>query len=52
MSSDSNAFAAHTREVLFLADAEIAVIKANEVDIYDASQEVSSKGPGDFKWND
>lgn len=45
VSSDSNAFAAHTREVLFLADAEIAVIKANEVHIYDASQEVVVRDP-------
>lgn len=37
ISSDANAFAAHTREVLYLADSEIAVIKANEIDVYDAS---------------
>lgn len=37
ISSDANAFAAHTREVMYLADGEIAVIKANEIDIYDAS---------------
>lgn len=43
VSSDSNAFAAHTREVLFLADAEIAVIKANEINIYDASQEAIAR---------
>lgn len=39
VASDANAFAGHTREVLFLADAEIAVIKKSEVDIYDSSQE-------------
>lgn len=37
ISSDANAFAAHTREVLYLADSEIAVVKANEIDVYDAS---------------
>lgn len=36
VSSDSNAFAAHTREVLFLADSEIALVKADQVEIYDA----------------
>lgn len=39
IASDANAFATYTREVLFLADAEIAVIKAGEIDIYDASHE-------------
>lgn len=39
LSSDANAFAAHTREVLYLADTEIAVIKRNEFDIYDSSME-------------
>lgn len=37
VSSDSNAFAAHTREVLFLADSEIAVIYADKLEIYDSS---------------
>lgn len=37
VSSDSNAFAAHTREVLFLSDTEIAVVYANKLEIYDAS---------------
>lgn len=37
ISSDANAFAAHTREVLYLADSEIAVIKRHEIDVYDAS---------------
>jgi glutamine---fructose-6-phosphate transaminase (isomerizing) len=37
ISSDPNAFAAHTREVLYLADSEVAVVRAHEIDIYDAS---------------
>lgn len=36
VSSDSNAFAEHTREVLYLADSEIAVVKVDQVDIYDS----------------
>ena len=39
VSSDANAFAAHTREVLYLADSEIAVIKTNEINVYDASMD-------------
>lgn len=37
VSSDANAFAAHTREVMYLADSEIAVVKAHEINVYDAS---------------
>lgn len=43
ISSDSNAFSAHTREVVFLANAEIAVVKADKLEIYDSSQEQISK---------
>lgn len=39
VSSDANAFAAHTREVLYLADSEIAVVKTNEINVYDASMD-------------
>ena len=39
VSSDPHAFAEHTREVLFLADAEIAQLKAHQITIYNASQE-------------
>lgn len=38
LSSDSNAFAEYTREVIFLSDGEIALIKADEIDIYDSAQ--------------
>lgn len=38
VSSDSNAFSEHTREVLYLSDTEIAVIYANKLEIYDSSQ--------------
>jgi len=39
ISSDANAFAAHTREVVYLADSEIAVVKAHEIEIYNSSME-------------
>lgn len=37
ISSDSNAFAKHTRKVIFLADGEIAVVKAKSLDVYDSA---------------
>jgi glucosamine--fructose-6-phosphate aminotransferase (isomerizing) len=37
VSSDANAFAAYTQEALFLAKGEVAVVKADHVEIYDAS---------------
>lgn len=43
ISSDSNAFAAHTREVVFIADGEIAVVQADKLEIYNALQEQISK---------
>lgn len=43
ISSDSNAFAAHTREVVFLTDAEIAVVQSDKLEVYNASQEQISK---------
>lgn len=45
VASDSNAFAAHTREVIFLSNAEIAVIEANKVEVFDASEELVEKKP-------
>ena len=39
VSSDPHAFAEHTREVMFLSDGEIAVIKRNEVNLFSASYE-------------
>lgn len=36
VSSDSHAFAAHTREVVFLSDGEIAIVRANKLEIFDA----------------
>lgn len=36
ISSDANAFAAHTREVLYLADSEIAVVTADKIEVYDS----------------
>lgn len=37
VSSDSYAFAPYTRDVIYLANSEIAVVHTNEVDVYDAS---------------
>lgn len=39
ISSDSNAFAAHTREVVFIADGEIAVVQADKLEIYNSLHE-------------
>ena len=43
ISSDSNAFASQTREVVFLTSAEIAVVKADHLEIYDSSCIVVTK---------
>lgn len=43
VSSDSNAFLSHTREVVFLCDSEIAVIHANKLEVYDAAHEKIEK---------
>jgi len=37
ISSDSNAFIDHTRQVFFMDKGEIAVVKTNSIDIYDSS---------------
>jgi glucosamine--fructose-6-phosphate aminotransferase (isomerizing) len=39
VSSDANAFAAHTREVLYLADSEIAVIKTDQIKVYNTAKD-------------
>lgn len=36
ISSDTHAFVSHTREVIFLSDTEVAVVKADHFEIYDA----------------
>jgi glutamine---fructose-6-phosphate transaminase (isomerizing) len=43
ISSDSTAFLSHTREVVFLADAEIAVIKPDHLEVYDSEMEPITK---------
>lgn len=43
ISSDSNAFASHTREVVFLSNSEIAVVQSNKLEIYDSSREQITK---------
>lgn len=45
ISSDSNAFVSHTREVVFLSDSEIAVVKADKLEVFDTSLEQLSKEP-------
>lgn len=37
ISSDSNAFSSHTREVVFLANAEIAIVKADKLEVFDSA---------------
>lgn len=43
VSSDSHAFAFHTREVVYLANAEIAVIRKNRLEIFNAANDVVEK---------
>lgn len=43
ISSDPNAFVSHTREVVFLEDAEIAVIRPDHLEVYDSSFEPITK---------
>lgn len=43
VSSDSYAFAAHTREVIYLANSDIAVVHADKVAIYDATHSKVSR---------
>ncbi len=44
ISSDSHAFAAYTRDVLFLSAAEIAVVRAGSYEVYDQNQSQIKKG--------
>jgi glucosamine--fructose-6-phosphate aminotransferase (isomerizing) len=39
LSSDSHAFAAHIRDVVFISDSEIAVVKADKLEIFNSSME-------------
>lgn len=43
ISSDSNALAAHTKEVVYLADGEIAIIKADHLEVYNSSMATINK---------
>ncbi len=43
LSSDPNALAHHTREVIYLEDGEVALIKADETQVFDATQAQISK---------
>lgn len=43
ISSDSHAFSAHTREVVFLSNREIAVVQANHLEVFNASMEKIAK---------
>ncbi len=44
VASDSNSFACHTRDVVYLTNAEIAIVKADHFEIYNASLGIVSKG--------
>lgn len=43
ISSDPHAFAFHTRQAIYLSDSEIAVIKADSQQIYNADQQVAKE---------
>ena len=43
ISSDTHAFSKHTREVVYLADSEIAVIRADKFEIFNSSMEQIEK---------
>lgn len=43
ISSDSNSFVNHTHEAMFLANGEVAVIKADKVEVYNSSMEQITK---------
>lgn len=43
VSSDSNAFAPHTREVVFLGNSEIAVIKADRLEVFNLDMQPINK---------
>lgn len=43
VASDSHAFAAHTREVIFVSNAEIAVVKPNKLEVFNSSMEQINK---------
>lgn len=43
LASDTHAFAAHTREVMFLSNREIAVLQPNKLEIFDISMNQVSK---------
>ncbi len=39
VSSDTNAFLVHTRDVVFLSDSEVAVVRANSFEVFDETAE-------------
>ncbi|MEI8365363.1 MAG: glutamine--fructose-6-phosphate transaminase (isomerizing) [Parachlamydiaceae bacterium] len=45
ISSDANAFVADTRKVIFLGNSEIAVIKSEQIDLYNASCDQITRPP-------
>jgi glucosamine--fructose-6-phosphate aminotransferase (isomerizing) len=45
ISSDSHAFASHTREVIYLADGEIAVVTPDQVEIFDSAMTKLTRAP-------
>lgn len=43
VASDTQSFAAHTREVVYLANSELAIVKSNKLEIYNTSSILISK---------
>jgi glucosamine--fructose-6-phosphate aminotransferase (isomerizing) len=50
VASDSHAFAAHTREVIFLSNGEIAVVKPNKLEVFNSSMESIQKSKEKLKF--
>lgn len=51
VASDSHAFAAHTREVIFLSNGEIAVVKPNKLEVFNSSMEAIQKSREKLKFS-
>lgn len=51
ISSDSNAFSPHTREVVFLSSSEIAIVKVDKVEVYNFKNQLVTKNKEQLKFN-
>ena len=50
IASDASALLRHTKQVIYLDDGEIAVLKRNEHNIYDLSQNIQKKELHEIEW--